>query len=52
MVYLIVDNRGPDEVEHWPAFAQWWSSRRALIGPQQEKTDILWVQAVILMACM
>ena len=45
MVHLIVDNRGPEEVEHWPAFAQWWSARRALIGPQQEKTDILWIQA-------
>ena len=45
MVYLIVDNRGPEEVEHWLAFAQWWSSRRTLVGPQQEKTDILWIQA-------
>ena len=22
MVYMIVDNRAPEEVEHWPAFAQ------------------------------
>ena len=45
MVYLIVDNRGPEAVEHWPAFARWWSARRALVGPQQEKTDALWTQA-------
>ena len=45
MVYLIVDNRAPEEVAHWPAFAQWWSSRRALIGPQQERTDVVWIQA-------
>ena len=29
----------------WPAFAQWWEARRTLVGPQQERTDILWVQA-------
>ena len=45
MVYLIVDNRGPAEVEHWPAFARWWSSRHELVGPQNEKTDVLWIQA-------
>ena len=45
MVYVIVDNRAPEEVEHWPAFAQWWEARRTLVGPQQERTDILWVQA-------
>ena len=45
MVYLIKDNRGPEAVEHWPAFARWWSARRALLGPQQEKTDVLWIQA-------
>ena len=45
MIYLIVDNRGPEEVEHWPAFAQWWAARRALVGPQQERTDVLWVKA-------
>ena len=45
MVYMIVDNRAPEEVGHWPAFAQWWEARRALVGPQQERTDILWVQA-------
>ena len=45
MVCMIVDNRAPEEVGHWPAFAQWWEARRALVGPQQERTDILWVQA-------
>lgn len=45
MVYLIVDNRAPEEVVHWPAFAQWWSSRQALIGPHHERTDVVWIQA-------
>ena len=45
MIYLIVDNRAPEEVEHWAAFAQWWAARRTLVGPQQERTDVLWVQA-------
>ena len=45
MVYVIVDNRAPEEVEHWPAFAQWWSARRTLVGPQHERTDVLWTQA-------
>ena len=45
MIYMIVDNRAPEEVGHWPAFAQWWAARRALVGPQHECTDVLWVQA-------
>ena len=45
MIYLIVDNRMPAEVPHWPAFAAWWASRRCLVGPQEETTDILWVCA-------
>ena len=45
MVYMIVDNRAPEEVEHWPAFAQWWAARRNLVGPQHERTDVLWIQA-------
>ena len=45
MIYLIVDNRSPEEVPYWPAFARWWASRRRLVGPQREKTDILWVKA-------
>ena len=43
MIYLIVDNRTPADVPHWPAFATWWASRRSLVGPQEETTDILWV---------
>lgn len=45
MVYLIVDNRKPDSVPHWPAFASWWASRRLLVGPQEESTDVLRVCA-------
>ena len=45
MVYLIVDNRTPTEVTHWPAFASWWSSRRNLVGPQEELTEVLWICA-------
>ena len=45
MIYLIVDNRMPADVLHWPAFAAWWASRRCLVGPQEEATDILWVCA-------
>ena len=45
MVYLIVDNRKPDSVPRWPAFAAWWASRRCLVGPQEEATDVLWICA-------
>ena len=45
MIYLIVDNRPPAEVPHWPAFAAWWASRRCLVGPQEEATEVLWVCA-------
>ena len=45
MIYLIVDNRMPAAVPHWPAFAAWWASRRCLVGPQEEATDVLWVCA-------
>ena len=45
MIYLIVDNRQPEAVPHWPAFAAWWASRRCLVGPQKEATDVLWVCA-------
>ena len=33
------------DVPHWPPFAAWWASRRCLVGPQEEATDILWVCA-------
>ena len=45
MIYLIVYNRDPADVPHWAAFARWWASRRRLVGPREEKTDILWVTA-------
>ena len=45
MICLIVDNRQPDAVPRWPAFAAWWASRRCLVGPQEEATDVLWVCA-------
>ena len=45
MIYLIVDNRTPAAVPYWPAFAAWWASRRCLVGPQDERTDILWICA-------
>ena len=45
MIYLIVDNRTPASVPCWPAFAAWWASRRCLVGPQEETTDILWICA-------
>lgn len=45
MIYLIVDNRKPEDIAHWPAFASWWSSRRKLVGPQEEMTHVLSVCA-------
>ena len=45
MIYLIVDNRTPAAVPYWQAFAAWWASRRCLVGPQEETTDILWICA-------
>ena len=45
MIYLIVDNRKPEAVPHWPAFAAWWASRRRLVGPQEEETEVLWICA-------
>ena len=44
MICLIVDNRTP-AVPYWRAFAAWWASRRCLVGPQDERTDILWICA-------
>ena len=45
MIYQIVDNRTPAAVPYWPAFAAWWASRRCLVGPQDERTEILWICA-------
>ena len=35
----------PEDVPYWPAFAAWWASRRSLVGPQEEITEVLWVRA-------
>ena len=40
MIYLIVDNRMPTDVPHWPAFAAWWASRRCLVGPQMGRCRV------------
>ena len=45
MIYLIVDNRDPGEVPHWPAFEKWWLSRCRLVGPHHENIDVLWITA-------
>ena len=44
-IYLIVDNRHPRDVPHWPPFCSWWISRRELKGPADEATDIEWITA-------
>ena len=44
-IYLIVDNRQPTDVPHWPPFCAWWTSRRELKGPAEEATDIVWITA-------
>ena len=44
-IYLIVDNRQPTNVPHWPPFCAWWTSRRELKGPAEEATDIVWITA-------
>ena len=41
----MVDNRKPESVAHWPAFAAWWASRRRLVGPQEEETEVPWICA-------
>ena len=45
-IYLIVDNRQPTDVPHWPPFCAWWTSRRELKGPAEEATDIVWITAI------
>eukprot|EP00438_Fugacium_kawagutii_P028326 Skav212816 [mRNA] locus=scaffold4580:34591:35061:+ [translate_table: standard] len=41
-VYLIVDSRQPEQVDYWHSFRPWWGSRRKLVGPMREKTDLVW----------
>ena len=47
MIYLIVDNRDPGEVPYSPAFEKWWLSPCRLVGPHQERTDVLWITATL-----
>ena len=51
-VYVMVDTRNltahgtaQDGLPHWPAAAAWWHSRLQLIGPNQEKTELLFFPA-------
>ena len=44
-IYLVVDSRAPHNVSHWPAFCTWWSSRRNLVGPYKEATDLCYIIA-------
>ena len=48
-VYVLVDNRdltnldNPDpSLQHWPAVAAWWSSRACMMGPAQERCDVVY----------
>ena len=44
---VIVDLQEFDRLDEFetPAFAAWWASRRCLVGPQEETTEVLWVCA-------
>ena len=51
-VYVLVDTRNlrlhgtaQDGLPHWPAAVAWWHSRVQLIGPHQEKTELLFFPA-------
>ena len=51
-VYVMVDTRNlkahetaQDGLPHWPAAVAWWHSRVQLVGPQQEKTELLYFPA-------
>ena len=51
-VYVMVDTRNlqahgtvQDGLPHWPAAVAWWHSRVQLIGPHQEKTELLFFPA-------
>ena len=51
-VYVMVDTRNltahstaQDGLPHWPAAAAWWHSRLQLVGPKQEKTELLFFPA-------
>ena len=51
-VYVMVDTRhlmahgtAQDGLPHWPAAVAWWHSRVQLMGPHQEKTELLFFPA-------
>ena len=51
-VYVMVDTRNlkahetaQDGLPHWAAAVAWWHSRVQLVGPQQEKTELLFFPA-------
>ena len=51
-VYVMVDTRNlrphttaQDGLPHWPAAVAWWHSRLQLVGPMQEKTELLFFPA-------
>ena len=41
-VYLIVDSRLPNQVDYWPAFQPWWTSREQIFGLTSRFTVKLW----------
>ena len=38
---LTAHSTAQDGLPHWPAAAAWWHSRLQLVGPKQEKTELL-----------
>ena len=51
-VYVMVDTRNlkahetsQDGLPHWPAAVAWWHSRVQLVGPHQERTELLFFPA-------
>ena len=51
-VYVMVDTRNlrahvtkQEGLPHWPAAVAWWQSRLQLVGPKQEKTELLFFPA-------
>ena len=51
-VYVMVDTRnlrahttGQEGLPHWPVAVAWWHSRLQLVGPKQEKTELLFFPA-------
>ena len=58
-VYVMVDTRNlrshttaQDGLPHWPAAVAWWHSRLQLVGPMQEKTELLFFPALNRLGCI